>query len=437
MSGLFTSIRFVMALLTVLAIAAKPFIPPKTLLIHPRDDIYTGTFGPVIAGVPTTVALNEQETWWRCDYPERYNDLSCGLSVYWNLPGENQTPKTFIDASQYDGFVVEVDYEGRADYLRMFLSIANPHHQTIQPGLTEKQQTAFISTETLRDGPTFVSLKDFSVEQWWIISQNPPRSVATPEFEHVVGMGFDSIDAGIHRVKLIRLELLGERISQKAYLLLILFFWVVYLFLESLLRYYRLKQSARQQREQLEGLAGGTEQLAKENMELQSRSITDSLTAIHNRHGFNQRLKTLYGHRFLPAGTGVLIMDIDHFKAFNDRWGHQAGDTVLREFADLIGSEIRGRDIFARWGGEEFMLLVDGTSAAALDGLAEKLRRRVETHQFSVEAQVTMSVGVARTESIEAFDELFKRADQALYEAKKFRNCVRSAFSKLSAGPSL
>jgi diguanylate cyclase (GGDEF)-like protein len=433
MSGLFTSIRFVMALLTVLAIAAKPFIPPKTLLIHPREDVKTGIFGPVIDGRETVSALNEQQTSWRCDYPERFSDLSCGLAVYWNPPrsAAESTPLNFIDASQYDGFRIQVVYEGRADFLRVYLSNDNPDHQKIRPGLAEKHLAAFLNTDDLRSGPTFVSLKNFTVGEWWIINQNPPRFITGPEFGHLVRMGIDSIDPGIHRVRLERIELVGERIANETYLLLILAFWVAYLLLEACLRYYRLKQAAHHQRAQLEDLSGGTDQLTKENLELQSRSITDPLTGIHNRHGFSQQVQQLYGHDFLPVGTGLIVMDIDHFKAINDRWGHPVGDVILEEFAALIAGEVRAGDIFARWGGEEFVLLVDGNPAAALQRLAEKLRQRVADHPFPVEppCQVTVSMGVAWTVAVEPFDTLFKRADLALYQAKKTRNCVQCAFT--------
>ncbi len=424
-----------MALLTVLAIAAKPFIPPKTQTIHPSDNVRTGPFGPIIDGRATTIPLNKEETAWRCDYPDRFNGISCGLSIFWNFPETSKNnPKKIIDASEYDGFRIQAAYEGRADYLRLFVNNDNPEHKKIQPGLSEKYLATYLNVDDLRSGPVFVSLKDFMVEEWWVISQNPPRHIAGPEFGHLVGMGIDSIDPGIHRVRLDRVELVGKRISDETYLLLILLFWVVYLLLESYTRYYRLKKGAHRQREQLEDLSGGNEQLSKENVELQSRSITDPLTGVNNRTGLIQKLQQLYGRYFLPTGTGLMVMDIDHFKTINDRWGHQAGDVILREFATLIASEVRAVDIFARWGGEEFVLLVDGNSTQALKALAEKLRQRVADHHFSVDpvCRVTISIGVAQTEEIEAFDSLFKRADVALYQAKKNRDSVQCVFTSAS-----
>lgn len=422
-----------MALLTVLAIAAKPFIPQKVRVIYPAEGVSVGTFGPTIDGHPTTSWVDEKSAALRCEYPERYNNISCGAAVYWNPAAtEGIAPTHFLDASQYDGFRFQIAYEGRAEYLRIFLNNYNPDHQKIKPGLSEKHLVAFVSTDDLRSGRAFLSLQDFIVEEWWVVGQNPPRHIAGAEFGHLTRMGIDNIDPGIHRLRIDQVELVGDRITNESYLLLILFFWVVYLLLESSVRYYKLKMATRHQREQLENLSGGADQLTKENVALQTRSVTDSLTGIHNRNGLLQQLQTRYGHHFLPAGTGLMVMDIDHFKAFNDRWGHHAGDAILCEFASLISSEVRAGDIFARWGGEEFILLIEGNSASALRALAEKLRQRVAAHKFPIqtESQVTISVGVARTDAVEPFDTLFKRADVALYEAKKSRNHVHCAFTE-------
>ena len=417
-----------MALLTVLAIAAKPFIPQKTLLIHPREDVSAGMFGPTVDGVSTVSLIDNDPFAWRCDYPERHNGISCGLSLFWNpLDGPYAN---FIDASQYDGFRVDITYEGRAQHLRIFLNNYNPAHEKILPGISTKYLTAFVSTEELRSGPTFVGLQNFTVEEWWITAENPPRHIADPEFGHLVQMGTDTFDSGIHRVRINKIELVGERIANETYLLLILLFWMGLLSLEGLLRYYHLKRAAQQQRDQLQDLSGGTAQLAKENGELYSRAITDSLTKVWNRNGLLEHLQKCDWQRLLPRGTGLMVMDLDHFKAINDAYGHHTGDVILQEFAGLIRAEIRAVDIFARWGGEEFVLLVKDTSGAALKGMAEKLRLRVAAHRFSLpkEQTLTVSIGIAIAETDESLDSLFKRADFALYKAKVTRNSVGCAF---------
>jgi diguanylate cyclase (GGDEF)-like protein len=431
MSGLFTSIRFVMALLTVLALAAKPFIPEQTLLLHPRADVRTLIFGPVIQDQSAVSWIEESRFAWRCDYPERYNGTSCGFSAFWN-PEESEgiAPTHTIDASRYDGLRLHVNYEGRAEHLRIYVSNANPAHQKVLPGISEKFLTAFVSTEDLRGGPAFVRLKNFTVAEWWVAKQNPPRQLSGPEFGHLVRMGVDIIDPGVHRVRVDKIELVGERISDKTYLLLILLFWAALLSFEAWLRYYRLQQSSRRQRDRLQDLSGGTERLVKENDELQSRLITDPLTGVWNRQGLQQHLRKCGGDQSLPPGTGLMVLDIDHFKTVNDTCGHPVGDAILKEFASVIRSEIRSDDAFARWGGEEFVLLVKNCSTGTLRGFAEKLRLRVEAHCFAAqpEQRVTVSIGVASAETEEPLDSLFKRADVALYQAKAMRNSVNCAF---------
>lgn len=417
-----------MALLTVLALAAKPFIPEQTLLIHPRADISQDVFGPVVNDQSAVAWIDQTRFAWRCDYPERYNGTSCGYAVFWNPEGAE--PTRYVDASGYDGLRLHVHYEGRAEHLRVFLTNSNPEHRRAMPALWEKFLTAFVSTEELRGGPTFISLKNFTVAEWWVAQQNPPRQLAAPEFAHLLRVGVDIIDAGVHRVRVDKIELVGERISDKTYLLLILLFWAGLLAVEAFLRYYLLKQAARRQQDQLQDLSGGTDRLAKENDALHTRVITDPLTGVWNRNGLMQHLQKTCGQAQLPPGTALMVLDIDHFKTINDTCGHPVGDAVLQEFAGLIRSEVRAGDAFARWGGEEFVLLVANSSTATLCGLAEKLRLRVEAHRFTAQPalKVTVSIGIARTESEESLETLFQRADIALYQAKASRNTVSCAF---------
>jgi diguanylate cyclase (GGDEF)-like protein len=151
---------------------------------------------------------------------------------------------------------------------------------------------------------------------------------------------------------------------------------------------------------------------------LERRATTDMLTGIYNRLRFNEFLdRQISEVQRYPHPLALIMFDIDYFKKINDTYGHHAGDQVLRELAKVISAKIRETDVFARWGGEEFMILspyADGEHAARL---AEKLRGAVETHAF-VKAKVTCSFGVTEFDARDTSESLVARVDAALYQAK-------------------
>jgi len=114
--------------------------------------------------------------------------------------------------------------------------------------------------------------------------------------------------------------------------------------------------------------------------ELYSLSITDPLTGIYNRRYFQEKLEEEIERVRRGGGVfSVVMFDIDHFKTINDQFGHQVGDTVLKTLVKIVKDRIRRIDILARWGGEEFVLLLPNTTLENAKGLAEELRRKIET----------------------------------------------------------
>lgn len=152
---------------------------------------------------------------------------------------------------------------------------------------------------------------------------------------------------------------------------------------------------------------------------LKEQATTDGLTGILNRREFDRIMKVEFerAQRYdLPLA--LVIFDIDHFKSVNDSYGHSAGDAVLVELAKLVASSIRLADVFARWGGEEFILLAPGSDAGSAVSLAEKLRAKIAAHDFSVPVQVTCSFGVADRIGRDTADDMLEAADRLLYAAK-------------------
>lgn len=146
-----------------------------------------------------------------------------------------------------------------------------------------------------------------------------------------------------------------------------------------------------------------------------SKAEIDQLTNISNRNGlisFMDKDQGLFDNRY------ILLVDIDHFKHVNDTHGHDAGDIVLKSLAEILMNCMRDGDIAARWGGEEFICLVNARNADEATAAAERIRLEVERRYFSeINDNITISLGVSKI--METFDASFKQADLALYEAKK------------------
>jgi len=154
-------------------------------------------------------------------------------------------------------------------------------------------------------------------------------------------------------------------------------------------------------------------------------AVTDVLTGLHNRRYLESHLSGLFAeesmrHRPLAA----LILDIDRFKAINDTYGHEAGDEVLRAFAERVRQHTRPIDIVARYGGEEIVVILPEAGLAEAHTIAERIRERIQDVPFSVQRDsrllsVTVSIGVAmRCAEDTSPSEMLRRADEGLYEAK-------------------
>ena len=149
---------------------------------------------------------------------------------------------------------------------------------------------------------------------------------------------------------------------------------------------------------------------------------TDPLTGLYNRRGFEARIQALSSSQGgVPALQTWIMIDIDHFKAVNDTFGHEGGDDVLKAVAISLRSTLRDDDILARYGGEEFVLLMPAVPATVGASVAERLRLNVQALMIDVggrEARVTASFGIAQRAAGETQASTLERADMALYRAK-------------------
>ena len=181
-------------------------------------------------------------------------------------------------------------------------------------------------------------------------------------------------------------------------------------------------------------------ELKETNERLFHIASTDVLTNIKNRRAFDEQLNDLIAMTHRTAGQiSLLMIDIDHFKQYNDQYGHQVGDGILALIASLLVQTVRASDVVARYGGEEFMVILPNTRIEAAIAVGEKLRNAVQNHQWKTKS-LTVSVGVS-TVSFKKGQrvvmvntecaKLIQEADQALYYSKASGRNVTTHISKI------
>jgi diguanylate cyclase len=172
--------------------------------------------------------------------------------------------------------------------------------------------------------------------------------------------------------------------------------------------------------------AGEIETLREHLTEVRKEAMTDALTGIDNRKSFNARLHgATLGAVDGEGAVCLLLADIDHFKKFNDTYGHQVGDKVLRTVARAIKNQVKGRDTAARYGGEEFGVILTNTDLKSALTVAEQIRvtlasqKMIDRKAGHDYGNVTVSIGVSQYRQNEPLTDLVQRADDALYRAKE------------------
>ncbi len=175
-----------------------------------------------------------------------------------------------------------------------------------------------------------------------------------------------------------------------------------------------------------------TQSLSSKLEETEAKALVDSLTNVLNRSAYNMKIAQMM-REFSSSNNFfcLLVIDIDNFKKFNDTYGHKAGDRVLRSVAASVQDSLRASDLVFRYGGEEFVVILNGIQEDNAFKLADKIRKGVEKEYFvdkDKKLKVTISLGVACVREGESEIELFERADKAMYVAKrKGRNKVEIA----------
>jgi len=176
------------------------------------------------------------------------------------------------------------------------------------------------------------------------------------------------------------------------------------------------------------GVISNSRELQKQ---LQQDATIDGLTRIHNRRWFDNIMHRRMQHSLETCRPlCLMLVDIDHFKSFNDQFGHMTGDRILRDIAGILLKKLRANDMLARFGGDEFVLALPETKLQSALEIAEQLRRcahrlPIRGQQTQIPATLTISVGISDLRSEDDIESLFQRTDNALYRAKKRgRDCI-------------
>ena len=187
----------------------------------------------------------------------------------------------------------------------------------------------------------------------------------------------------------------------------------------------KMQRDAEELRSNLDNSRSQIEKLRWNLAEAQELGLRDPLTALSNRRAFDINLAKEIGEAHTGRSELCLVMgDIDRFKGINDTFGHQIGDEILKMFARLLANNVKGRDTVARFGGEEFAIILPETRLADAETLTENIRHQLEAKDLAVNTsgapigQVTASFGIAQLGEGDDADTLVKRADARLYEAK-------------------
>ena len=184
----------------------------------------------------------------------------------------------------------------------------------------------------------------------------------------------------------------------------------------------------------LEETTNNAEKLRKELKKATREALIDGFTGLHNRKAFDNMLQELY-RGFMKEGRSfsLIMMDIDHFKAFNDKYGHRVGDEVLQIVGTTLLETVKGKDFASRYGGEEFTVLLPNTELNNACVIAEQIRKEISGKRLKIKEtgeyiqKITISLGVAQICTDDDVDSLLKRSDKALYLAKNSgRNNTKS-----------
>ena len=371
-------------------------------------------------GVDSVAGVNRADGGLGMDCDLRAGDerASCELRV------ELAKAPRGIDLARYDSIKLWIGATGPEPRQRVRIVVRSFDPASSKVGEIESQKVDQLVYEpSANPQGQEVALSRFTVPQGWIDAHPTRLELQAPDFRNATQIAFSigpGAEPGPHTIRVQRIEFTGKLVPAATFRLGIIAAWMlsvlVYLVADGLLKRNELRLSAASQ----SSLHRLNESLRLETRSLAELARTDALSGALNRKGLADELTRLVrlddGQTFPMT---LVFIDIDHLKRINDAHGHDTGDQVIRGLSHLVRSAVQRDDLFARWGGEEFLLVFRDTPGLKGGDIAERLRERIALANWPNGLRVTCSFGVSEWHRGEDLNEGIRRADEAMYRAKQ------------------
>jgi diguanylate cyclase (GGDEF)-like protein len=405
-------------LLTLIAIVAERQILETSIVLNTQVKSMSAYDDRGEQGASVVRMVDPAKMEWQCNIQAGHRYPYCGFELIFDT---NRTHG--LDLRNYDHIRLWLTYEGPTESIRVYLRNFDPVYSDPEKNDSTKFNQIDFDAQLARTGkPIDFSMTDFFVANWWFQRYRVTPQLAHPQFDNIVVFEIQTglnAKQGKHTFHLQKIELTGQLLSSERWYQIIVAVWLVialvFLAVRIVLLNLELKNKAERERE----LTETNQLLDSRSRYLEVLARTDTLTGACNRQGLEDAM--VYGlNEWRQEGKplSIVMLDIDYFKSINDAHGHAVGDKVLSRIAMLVQDNIRTSDLFARWGGEEFVVVCRNTRLQAASLIAEKLRAIIAEESFDVAGSVHASFGVATLRTDETLEQIFARVDSALYDAK-------------------
>ena len=406
------------ALYSLLGDTRKLVVTPDLFNIHVTNDAVAGGLSE------SDITYQNHSLVLNCDLKEsKYAWPYCGISVYTDVKEATKG----LDLSSYHTVRLKVRYESAGNgenpskNLRLYLRNFNSAYSDPNDEYTIKYNGMQFSPSDFSE-IIEIPIANLQVMTWWLNDNDVAIEHSAPEFSNITRIDIATgagAALGKHKIVIDKIEFEGAYVEQSTLLFALLFSWMALGLAFSLQEMRKNKIAYNKARKRHRHLEKVNSTLRTQNYEFAELAHRDALTGAMNRHAVQswleqQARQVRWGH----DSFSILYMDLDKFKRVNDKYGHQMGDDILREFVMVIASSILPEDRLVRWGGEEFVVFCPNTNIEQAVKKAELIRENVEKHLWVHGELLTCSIGVAQMQN-ERVSETMARADEVLYLAKR------------------